>query len=76
MLSALARVKADFYGKIESLKVVELFTRYLTDSDERIRVKTLNLIGNMTKHSNFFISDFMKHNVIGSIVSTLNGGSH
>jgi hypothetical protein len=55
LLSTLARAKVDFYPKIESLGIVELMSRYLSEGDINIRVKAMNLVGNLTKHSNYFI---------------------
>jgi hypothetical protein len=78
LISTLARAKPDFYPKIESLGIVELLIKYLADEDIGIKAKTLNLIGNMAKHSNFFMNEFMKHSIVNGITGTLskgNGGS-
>lgn len=40
----------------------------------RIKIKALNLIGNMVRYENFFYADFTKNNILSAIVGTLSGG--
>jgi hypothetical protein len=51
---------------------------FLSDTDLRIRIKALNLIGNMAKYSNFFIDSFKEHKIPTAIIGTLSsaGGNH
>ena len=78
IVSTIARAKADFYPRIASLDFGSKFSRYLSDPDINIRVKALNLIGNMVKHNNYFFEDFKKNGVPAAIVGTLSsaGGNH
>jgi|JI6StandDraft_1071083.scaffolds.fasta_scaffold07333_7 hypothetical protein len=69
--SAVARAKADFYPKLQSLELSSKLPRYLADPDPTIRTKALNLIGNMCKHSGFFLEEFRKYGVPAAIVNTL-----
>lgn len=52
---------------------MDLLGRYLADEDLKIRVKALNLVGNMVKHSSYFLNEFIKQNIISGIVGTLKG---
>lgn len=78
LLTMIARVKQDYYPKLEVLGVVEYLPQWLSHSEVGIRVKTLNLIGNMAKYSNYFMAEFTRHGIAAAIIGTLNtsGNNH
>lgn len=69
--SIVARAKPDFYPKLQQLELSGKLVRYLSDPDPNLRVKVLNLIGNMGKHNDFFIEEFKKNGIPAAIVGTL-----
>jgi hypothetical protein len=72
IFSHLARSKVDYYPNIAQTGLVEQIPRFLTNCTELVREKTLNLLGNLAKHSTQFFDDFVKYKVIGAIAATAN----
>lgn len=71
IVSHLARSKMDYYPNIAQIGLIEHIPRYLLSPNELVREKTLNLVGNLAKHSIQFFEDFVKYRVIGAIASTV-----
>ncbi|MBS1889923.1 MAG: hypothetical protein JST59_01405 [Actinobacteria bacterium] len=78
IVSHLARSKVDYYPNIVQMGIVEHLPRYLASSNDMVREKTLNLLGNLAKHNTQFFDDFVKYRVIAAISTTVNpkSGNH
>ena len=71
IISHLARSKAEYYPNIASLPLLPLLPSYLSSHNEQLIYRTLNLIGNLAKHSTYFFAELHKHGILPAIVSTL-----
>lgn len=71
IVSIIARCDPVYYPSISAFGIVELLVVWLNHPNDTLKEKTINLIGNLAKHSSYFFGEFAKHKVISSIATCL-----
>lgn len=72
ILSHLARSKVDYYPNILQIGVVDQIPRYLSGNSETLKEKTLNLVGNLAKHSVQFFEEFARFRIMAAVANSIN----
>lgn len=72
LLSLVIKKSEEHASKIKQLDIIPHFPRYLQHpTNENIRHQTLNLIGNMAKHSMYFFEDFSTCGIFPTLADTI-----